>query len=53
MAITKSDSEKSLFVYVKDTNTDAVKRLAIPCDVQIGLLGNPSELQLNGRFSIV
>jgi hypothetical protein len=52
MSITKSDSEKSLFVYVKDTNSDTVKRLAIPCDVQIGLSGVPSELQLNGRFSI-
>jgi hypothetical protein len=52
MSITKSDSEKSLFVYVKDTNSDAIKRLAIPCDVQIGLAGVPSELQLNGRFSI-
>lgn len=52
MSNTKTDAEKSLFVYVKDTNTDVVKRLAIPCDVQIGLAGNPSELQLNGAFSI-
>ncbi len=49
---TKTDVDKSLFVFVKDSNTGRVKRIAIPSDVQIGVKDNPSELQLLGRFSI-
>ena len=42
----------SLFVFVKDTNTKRVKRIAVPCDLQVGMLGNPAELQLLGRLSV-
>lgn len=49
---TRSDAERSFFVYVKDKNTDKVKRLAIPSDVQIGLRGKPAELQALGRLSL-
>lgn len=49
---TLRSSEKSLFVFVKDTNTGTVKRVAVPADLQIGLKNAPSELQLLGRFSM-
>lgn len=49
---TRTDAAQSFFVYVKDTITGAVKRIAMPGDVQIGLAGRPAELQLFGRFSI-
>lgn len=49
---TRTDATQSFFVYVNDTKTGAVKRMAVPADVQIGLAGRPAELQLFGRFSI-
>lgn len=48
---TKTLAEQSFFVFVKDTNTGKIRRLAIPSDVQIGLQDNPAELQLHGRLS--
>lgn len=50
--VTRSDVERSLFVYVKDANTDVVKRVAINSDAQIGTVDNPSELMLTGRLSL-
>jgi hypothetical protein len=44
-------SQSSLFIYVTDSNTGEVKRIAIPTDVQVGRLDRPAELQLLGRFS--
>lgn len=49
---TKEEAQRSFFVFVQDTNTGKIKRLAIPGDVQIGLQGNPAELQLLGRLSL-
>jgi hypothetical protein len=49
---TKIDVEQSFFVFVRDTITGKIKRIAIPSDVQIGLQDNPSELHLTGRFSL-
>lgn len=48
----RADANTSLFVFVKDTNTQKIKRIAVPCDMQIGMLGNPAELQLLGRLSV-
>lgn len=49
---TKQQVDQSFFVFVKDANTGKIKRIAIPADVQIGLQGNPAELQLLGRLSL-
>jgi hypothetical protein len=49
---TKTDTSQSVFVYVRDTNTNAIKRVAIPADVQVGLLGNPASLTLLGGLAI-
>ncbi len=49
---TKTAADQSFFVFVKDTNTGKIRRMAIPGDVQIGLQGNPAELQLLGRLSL-
>ncbi len=49
---TKQQADQSIFVFVKDTNTNKIRRVAIPSDVQIGLQGNPAELQLLGRLSL-
>lgn len=49
---TKQQADQSFFVFVKDTNTGHIRRMAIPADVQIGLQDNPAELQLLGRLSL-
>lgn len=49
---TKSDAYKSLFVVVKDNNSDKIKRIAIPHDVQIGLKDVPFDAQFFGRFAL-
>jgi hypothetical protein len=49
---TKRLAEQSFFVYTRDNNTNKIKRMAIPSDVQVGLAGNPAELQLLGRLSL-
>ena len=49
---TQEEALRSFFVFVQDTNTGKIKRIAIPGDVQIGLQGSPSELQLLGRLSL-
>lgn len=49
---TKQQADQSFFVFVKDTNTGRIRRMAIPADVQIGLQDNPAELQLLGRLSL-
>jgi hypothetical protein len=49
---TRSDALQSLFVYVRDTVTNEVTRLAIPADTQVGLADNPSELQLLGSLAL-
>lgn len=52
MTTTQSDASLSLFVFMKDNVTGKIKRIAVPCDMQIGLLGKPAELQLLGRLSV-
>jgi len=49
---TLEHAKQSLFISVRDVNTGEVSRIAVPADMQIGLLGNPAELQLLGRFSL-
>ncbi len=49
---TRSETNQSFFVFIKDRNTSIVQRVAIPGDVQVGLVGRPSELQLLGRLSL-
>lgn len=49
---TKQLAEQSFFIYVKDSNTDKIRHIAIPSDVQIGLKDNPAELQLLGSLSL-
>lgn len=49
---TKQLADQSFFVFVRDTVTGKIRRTAIPGDVQIGLQGNPAELQLLGRLSL-
>lgn len=49
---TKSDTQQSFFVFVRDTNTGRVRRIAIPADVQIGRIDNPASLELFGGLSL-
>jgi len=49
---TKQNVEKSLFVFVKDTNTGEVRRVAVPSDFQVGVTGKPGETQLTGRLAL-
>lgn len=49
---TKNQADRSFFVVAKDANTGHISRVAIPANVQIGLQGNPAELQLLGRLSL-
>jgi hypothetical protein len=49
---TKTDTEKQFFVFIKDPSTGKATRVALPGDVQIGVKGSPSELQLLGRLSL-
>lgn len=48
----KTEAEQSFFIYVKNKNTGKIERLALPSDVQVGLLGKPAELTLLGKFSL-
>jgi hypothetical protein len=48
----KGSAEKSLFIVVKDNNTNKTKRIAIPVDTQIGTTGIPAELLLKGRLAV-
>lgn len=48
----KSDATRSFFIFVNDTNTGKIRRIAIPGDVQIGLIDNPASLELFGRLSV-
>ena len=52
MRTQNDDILNSLFVFVKDTNTDELLRVAITSDVQIGILQKPKELTLTGKFSL-
>lgn len=47
-----SDAQRSFFVFVTDTNTGKVKRVAVPADIQIGLVDNPASLDLMGRLAL-
>lgn len=49
---TRSDANQSLFLYAKDTNTNVVRVIATPADLQVGLSGRPAALQLLGRLSV-
>lgn len=49
---TRAEANRSFFVYVTEPNTGVVKRVAIPADMQVGLEGQPAELQLFGRLSL-
>ena len=49
---TKTDTDKQFFVFIKDPSTGKATRVALPGDVQIGVKGSPSELQLLGRLSL-
>lgn len=49
---TKQNAQQSFFVFVRDAHTGKIRRVAIPSDLQVGLQGNPAELQLLGRLSL-
>lgn len=49
---TKNDAYKSLFVLTKDKNSDRVRRIAIPHDVQFGLKDIPFDSQFFGRMAL-
>jgi hypothetical protein len=49
---TKEQIEKAHMVFVRDTNSGIISRIAFPEDVQIGLSNKPSELMLTGRLSL-
>lgn len=49
---TKNDAYKSLFVLTKDKNSDRVRRIAIPHDVQFGLKDVPFDSQFFGRMAL-
>jgi hypothetical protein len=49
---TRTEAEESFFVYVRDSNTNKIQRMAFPSDVQVGTSGNPKELQLLGALSL-
>jgi hypothetical protein len=44
--------EKSLFVYVKDTNTGKLKKFAIPSNTEIGVNSLPASLKLHGSLQV-
>jgi hypothetical protein len=48
----KSQATQSFFVFVRDNNTGQINSVVIPGDLQVGLLGNPADTTLMGRFSI-
>lgn len=50
--VTRQQAEQSLFVLVKDSITGRIMRIAVPCDMQVGLTGKPAELALLGRLSL-
>ena len=50
--LTNPNVQQSFFVFVEDSNTGKIKRIALPADVQIGLNDSPSELHLTGRLSL-
>lgn len=49
---TRSEANQSFFVFITDTKTGVVRRVAVPGDLQVGLDGRPAELQLFGRLSV-
>lgn len=49
---TRSEANESLFVVVRDPNTNVVRRIAFPADIQIGLDDQPAEMHLLGRLAI-
>lgn len=49
---TKSDAQQSFFIFVQDTNNGKIKRIAVPGDLQVGLLNNPASLELLGRLTV-
>ena len=51
-ATTNRSAQESLFIVVRDPVTNIVTRFAVPANVQIGLSGNPAELQLTGRLTL-
>jgi hypothetical protein len=50
--VTLADALTGLFVYVQDVITKKITRIVFTEDTQIGLLNNPSELQLTGRLTL-
>lgn len=49
---TRAEANRSFFIYVTEPNTDVLRRVAIPADLQVGLEGRPAELQLFGRLAL-
>jgi hypothetical protein len=49
---TKNDSIRQPFLFVRDTNTGQIKRVAVPSDLQVGLQDNPAALDLFGRLAV-
>jgi hypothetical protein len=52
MAQNINSIEKSLFVYVKDTNTGKLKKFAIPSNTEIGIQNLPASLKLHGSLQL-
>lgn len=49
---TKEEALRKLFVFIKDANSNEIKRTVIPSELQVGLQGNPTSLDIFGRLSI-
>src|SRR6478609_2796673 len=49
---TRDETTRSFFVFARDTNTGVIKRVAVPSDLQVGLIDNPASLDLFGGLSL-
>lgn len=48
----KEEALRKLFVFIKDTNTNKIKRTVVPAELQVGLYDNPTSLDIFGRLAI-
>lgn len=48
----KEEALRKLFVFIKDTNTEKIKRTVVPAELQVGLYDNPTSLDIFGRLAI-
>lgn len=50
--INQKNSLESPFLLINDTLSKNIKLIATPCNMQVGIIDNPSDLTLTGRLSL-